>query len=231
MYFKNYSIGKIFIKNINIYTIKYINRRILNLSLFWKLFLFLLFLFLIIDIYQIYLYNNIINCDYNLFKIVINMAENKTKSIEDAINSLVNLQNTIANVTVSKESVQVTTTVFYTVAGMKAGLELAKNIPEIGVKSAVVLGISIAVQVINFTANKIISSSDNDNKKSFISVNMSQFFNENLNNSKINDKFSEYPYNLIPDLNIYINIEIWFIIILINVLITAYLMEKKNRYK
>jgi len=51
--------------------------------------------------------------------------------------------------------------------------------------------------------------------------------NENINNIKNNGYFSEYPYNLIPDLNMYINIEIWFLIILINVLFTSYLFEKK----
>jgi len=54
----------------------------------------------------------------------------------------------------------------------------------------------------------------------YIPVNLYHFFNEN-------ETFSEYPYNLIPDLNMYVNIEIWFLIILINVLITPYLLEKK----
>jgi hypothetical protein len=119
-----------------------------------------------------------------------------------------------------------------TAAAMKAGLELAKNVPSIGAKAAVVVGTSIAAQTVNITANKILkTTSFSEIKNSFIPVEMSQFINEIVNNSKMNEKYSEYPYNLIPDLNMYINIEIWFLIILINVLLTAYLLEKKNRNK
>jgi hypothetical protein len=54
-------IGKLFIDNVNIYILKYINIRILKISLFWKLFLFLFCIFILIDIYQIYYYNNFIS--------------------------------------------------------------------------------------------------------------------------------------------------------------------------
>jgi hypothetical protein len=113
---------------------------------------------------------------------------------------------------------------------MKVGLELAKNAPSIGAKGAVIVGTTVAAQAINVTTNKIIKSSSSSNtNNNFISDEMSKFINENVNpnNSNNYDKFSEYPYNLIPDLNMYLNIEIWFLIILINVLITAYLLEKK----
>jgi hypothetical protein len=113
---------------------------------------------------------------------------------------------------------------------MKVGLELAKNVPSIGAKAAVIVGTTVAAQAINVTTNKIVKSSSSSNtNNNFISDDMSKFINENVNpnNSNNYDKFSEYPYNLIPDLNMYLNIEIWFLIILINVLITAYLLEKK----
>jgi hypothetical protein len=158
------------------------------------------------------------------------MAENNKNSIVDASHSVVNVQNPIANVSVPVEVAQAASTAFSTAAGMKIGLELAKNIPNIGAKAALVVGTSIAAQAINITANKILkssSSSDSETKNSFIPIDMAHFINENINNNKNYDKYSEYPYSLIPDLNLYVNIEIWFLIILINVLVTAYLLEKK----
>jgi hypothetical protein len=225
-YFNKSSIGKFIINNINIYILQYISRRILNISLFWKLFFFLFCVFIVIDTYQIYYYKGVISFDLNTLKIVLNMAENNNNSIVDASNSVVNINNPIANVSVPVEAAKFASTAFSTAAGMKAGLELAKNVPNLGAKAALVVGTSIAAQAINITANKILKSSSNT-KNSFIPVDVSQFINENVNNSKNNEKYSEYPDNLIPDLNMYINIEIWFLIILINVLLTAYLLEKK----
>ena len=49
LYINNDSIGKVYINKINIYILKFINRRILNLSLFWKLFIFL-FCFIVINL-------------------------------------------------------------------------------------------------------------------------------------------------------------------------------------
>lgn len=234
LYFKNSSIGKFVINNMNIYILKYISIRILNLSLFWKLFIFLLCLFIVIDIYQIYYYNGVINYDWELIKTVLNMAEDNNKPVVDASHSLVNSHTPVANVTVPVEAAKMTSTAFTTAAGMKAGLDLAKIVPGIGDKSVVFVGTTIVAQAINITVNKLNiyspSSSASETKNSFISDDIYQFINGKSNNSKINDKFSEYPYNLIPDLNMYINIEIWFLIILINVLVTAYLLEK-NRYK
>jgi hypothetical protein len=88
-----------------------------------------------------------------------------------------------------------------------------------------VVGTTLSVPFISLTANKFLNTSSEEIQQSFIPMKFSQFIN--LNNSKNNDKFSEYPYNLIPDLDMYINIEIWFLIILINVLLTAYLLETK----
>ena len=45
LYFNKSSIAKFIINNVNIYILKYISRRILNISLFWKLFVFLLCVF------------------------------------------------------------------------------------------------------------------------------------------------------------------------------------------
>jgi len=225
LYFNKFSIGKLFFNNVNIFMHKYISRRILNMSLFWKLFILLLCVFIVIDIYQIYCYNSVISSNGNLLKIVLNMAENNTNPVLDACKSLVNVQTPIVNVSVQVEAVYAASTAFSTAAGMKAGLDLAKIVPGIGAKSTLVVGTTIVSQAINITANKLLKTSSEETKNNLISVKLSQFIN--LNNSKNNDKFSEYPYNLIPDLDMYINIEIWFLIILINVLLTAYLLEKK----
>lgn len=61
LYFNKSHIGKLFINNVNIYIYKYISKRILNISLFWKLFLFLLCVFIVIDIYQFNYYNSFIS--------------------------------------------------------------------------------------------------------------------------------------------------------------------------
>ena len=154
------------------------------------------------------------------------MTENKDKSLVDASKSTVNITNPIANVSVPVEAAKVASTAFSTAAGLKVGLELAKSVPSVGAKAAVTLGTAAAAQAINITSTKIMASYS-DTAKKFIPVNTSQFINEIGNNRNINDKFSEYPYNLIPDLNMYINIEIWFLVILTNVLLTAYLLDKK----
>jgi hypothetical protein len=225
LYFNKSFIVKFFINNVNIYILKYISRKILNISLFWKLFLILLCVFILIDAYQI-LYCNNLSFNYNYLEIVLNMVENNKDSVVDVSNSVVNVQNPVANVSIPVEAAKIVSTSFTTAAGMKAGLELAKNVPTIGAKAAVVIGTTIAAQTVNITASKIIKTTSS-NKNDFIPVDMFQFFNENVDKSKIYEKYSEYPYNLIPDLNMYINIEIWFLIILVNVLLTAYLLEKK----
>jgi hypothetical protein len=234
LYINNSSIGKLIINNINIYIFKYISRRILNIPLFWKLFIFLFCLFLIIDIYHNFYYKGVISWDWKNFNVIFNMVENQTNAVVDvdASNSVINVQTPVANVIVPVETFQVASTAVSTALGMKAGLELAKNVPGIGAKAAVVVGTAVAAQAINITSNKIITSSS-ETKNSFLSVDMSNFVDDIFMNSKNNDKFSEYPYNLIPDLNMYINLEIWFIFILINVLLTAFLLEKKidiNKY-
>jgi hypothetical protein len=226
LYFNKLYIGKLFLNNVNIYIIKYISKRILNISLFWKLFIFLFCLFILIDIYQIYNYNGVINFDLNLNDTILNMSESKNNPIIDASKSTINVNNPVANVSIPIEAVKIATTSISTAAGMKAGLELSKNVPGIGAKAAVVTGTAIVAQAINITANKILKSTSNT-KNNFIPININHFINENVNDSKIDEKYSDYPFNLIPDLNMYINIEIWFLIILSNVLLTTYLLDKK----
>jgi len=152
--FFNIIVGKFFINYVNIYILKYISRRILNISLFWKFFLLLLFIYIIIDIYQIY-YNSYISFDWNL---ILNIYEDNNKSIVDASNSVINVQNPVTNVSIPVEAAQVVATSFSTAAGLKAGLELAKNVPNIGAKAALIVGTSIAAQAINITTNKILKS-------------------------------------------------------------------------
>jgi hypothetical protein len=138
------------------------------------------------------------------------MNENNTNPVVDASNSVVNVKNPIANISVPLETAQVASTAFSTAAGMRAGLELAKNIPGIGTKAAVIVGTSIAAQAVNLVANKILKSSSSLGiKKDFMPLyfnSVSQFINVNKNID--NEKYSEYPYNLIPDLDTFINIEI-----------------------
>lgn len=237
LYFNDSYIGKIFINNVNIYILKYFSRKILDISLFGKLFIFLLCIFIVIDIYQNYYCNSVFvhnSFESNLGKILLNKVENKTNYVIDTSNSVIIVKNPIINVPVEATPtifVRVVIAALSTAAGLKSGIKLAKIIPSIGGIASMVLGTIIASQTINDTANKILnyslSYSISETKNSFISVDYSQFINENVNISKNNEIYSEYPYNLIPDLNMYINIEIWFLIILINVLLTAYLLEKK----
>ena len=227
MCFRKSSVSKVIIHNTNVFLIKYLGKRIITISLFWKLFIFWFVLFLIIDVYQFFNYNNLTGFDYDSVKIVFKMAEDKIKPSMDASNSVINIQNPVTNVSIPIEVAETATTALTTAAGMKAGLELAKNVPGIGAKAAVVVGTGIVAQAVNITANKIIRSitptQTSENSNSFLPNNC--FITENY--YKDNEKYSEYPYNLIPDLNIYINIEIWFLIILVNVLLTSYLLDKK----
>jgi hypothetical protein len=225
LYFYNSSIGKLFINKVNFYILKYICRRILNISLFWKLFIFLLCVFIVIDIYQSYYYNCVVSSNGNLLNLVFNMAENNTNPVVDASKSVVNVLTPRLNFSVTIEAALTSSTAFSTAAGIKAGLDLAKSVSGIGAKTTMVVGTTLSVPFISLTANKFLNTSSEEIQQSFIPMKFSQFIN--LNNSKNNDKFSEYPYNLIPDLDMYINIEIWFLIILINVLLTAYLLETK----
>jgi hypothetical protein len=241
LYFNNTSIGKLFSKNVNVLMFKYISIRILNISLFWKLFIFFFCLFIVIDIYEIYFYSGVTNNDGDLVNIVLNMVEDKTKSVVEASPSVVNVQapvtniNPVTNFNISIETVRASSTAAATVAGVKLGLEFSKSVPTVGGKMATVIGSFIAVQAINLSVNKAVSSSTTDTvtKNNFIPYDTSQIFNDLLNNTPVNEKFSEYPYNLIPDLNMYISLEVSFLVILVNVLLTSYLLEKKidiNKY-
>jgi hypothetical protein len=100
LYFDKSSIGKLYINKFNFYILKYINRRILDISLFWKLFLLFFLIFILVDIYQIYYYNSFINFNSNLVKIILNMAENSNNPILDGSNSVVNVQTPICNVNI-----------------------------------------------------------------------------------------------------------------------------------
>jgi hypothetical protein len=111
LYFNTLSVGKFFINNVNIYILKYLSRRILNLSLFWKFFIFLLCVFIVIDVYQILYYNNI-SFNWNLEKIVLNMVDNNKNSVVDVSNSVINVQNPIVNVSVQVEAEKIVSTSF-----------------------------------------------------------------------------------------------------------------------
>lgn len=121
---------------------------------------------------------------------------------------------------------------------MKAGFDLANIVKVSELLLKLVIGTALAFKAIIITANKVIKAAPYFSEKPFLYANKSFISSipilftlqtppsDDLSANKINDKFSEYPYNLIPDLDMYINIEIWFIVILINVLITAYIIEK-----
>jgi len=166
LYFNKSSIGKFFINKVNIYIFKYINIRILNISLFWKLFIFLFFLFIVIDIYQIYFAKAVITFDWNLVKLTL--AKDNTKAIVDSNNSITNIPTHVSYVKLPLDIVSTVTPAFSSAVGMKAGLELAKSVTGANVSG--VIGITILSHSINYTNNKIIIS---ETKNSFIPVNKS----------------------------------------------------------
>lgn len=83
------------------------------------------------------------------------MALNQIKAIVDVVearNSVVNVQDPVANVSVSVEAARLAFTTFSSAASLKAGLDLAKSVPSI--RFAAVLGTIIAPQTLNVTAKK-----------------------------------------------------------------------------
>lgn len=162
-------------------------------------------------------------------------GEDKGNFVLDVSNSVVSVKTPLTSVNIPVQSAQVASTAFATAYGMRAGLVIAKTVPGLGSKAALGIVTVLAAQAINITANKVIkyaSSSSSETNNSLISS-LPHFINENENTSdyaeanKINDKFSEFPYNLIPHLNKYR--KFFFIIILINVLLTAYLLEVSKK--
>ena len=111
-------------------------------------------LFIVINLYLI-LYCNNLSFNWNLLKIVLNRIDNNKNSVVDVSYSIVNIKNIKVDLHITVEAEKIVFTSLTTATGMKAGLELAKNIPNIGAKIALVIGTSITTQTINITTNRL----------------------------------------------------------------------------
>jgi len=121
-----------------------------------------------------------------------------------------------------KETSNKTTNTLLTLAGLKGGIELAKQMPTPAGKAAALAGTLAITHTVNAFANKY--SSKISNAKNFISylVDNTEF----SNNANINN----FPLNLVPELINFTNIEILFLFILLNSFIGIIFKDKEINY-
>lgn len=192
-------------------------------NVFWCSFCVLLILFSILYYNDIFLgvkWSSLFN-ELNYDVSYMSSGNSDKPSLVNATGSQININQPSTSITVPVESVKVVGTAITGAAGVSAGVRLAQQVPSIGGKAIAVVGTAALAQALNLTANTIMSNqNNNNNRNSFIS---NSFVSNTL--SETNAKYAEYPLNLIPQLDTYVNIEFIFIFILINALLGNYISK------
>ena len=227
-------------------------------NVFLILFIFISFILLSIDYYNMFV-SDIIDNSNQLGSVLLNMSDNSVNNnavpVIDASGGVVNINNPSpllpllaaleiskgeGSVSISESVARTIGTSIATAGGITAGVKLAQQMPSVGGKALAVAGSAVLSQVVNITANKYLdadSSSKNNNGSNLVSnlsnINVDKSTINSIidsNGLDVNEKYSKFPLNLIPDLNVYIDVEIIFLIVLCNVLFTSYLIEKNINF-
>jgi hypothetical protein len=216
----------------------------ISFSLFIVIFLFLtslnyfdISLFLISDGYHFYLYNYVL--ENNSSSSIPSIEEgsssiDKSNNLNITSNSVtgevkegtVNINNPKLNMGMSTRGLNNLAAAASSTGGATLGYQIAKQIPGSPVvKLAAGLGVMGAVQASTAVMSKVLNSSNNDDNNSNITKNFIPIIFNDSNYKDLNDKFTNFPLNLLPEMNQLVNIEILFLFILLNIFIVNFFIS------
>lgn len=205
------------------------------LSLFFIFFSIILFILILLNLFDITL---IFNMEENF----LNLENNMDKNDNNLINSPVKNNNINVNTNVSgkindgtfnlntqnlkikmpTEGINNLAAAASSAGGATLAVKIAKQIPGTPVaKVAVGLGVMGTVQATTAIMSKVLNKNNNNNLSNSFIGNM--FTNSNTN--ELNNLLSEFPFNLLPEMNHLVNIEILFLSILFNIYIVNILTK------
>jgi hypothetical protein len=149
-------------------------------------------------------------------------SDNITNDLEIK-NNAINVNSPNVNFTISEQTIQKVTTTLTTATGVTAGVKLAQQVPSLGGKALAVAGTAFFSQALNTGTTKILKSMKDDTDTK---LNLINEFNTGTNK---NINLDDYPLNLLFELDQLINVEIIFMVIILNVFITNILINNSSK--
>lgn len=217
---------------------KLVNNSYLNIFIaVFVLFYLIMTVLIYLDLFHIHIYSEVnFNFDSGVVFIepandsisVTNSTGLDVKDVTSAANNTINVgqggsvtvNNPKTTITVPVDPLYAATQTFAATGGVAAGVKLAQMIGGTPVqKLGLTLGTAAFVQASSIVGSKILQSKtpdSNDNKNNFI-----QYFINNLDNQPITSHtlvdYSQFPLNLIPELDILSSLSIFFFFFILNI--------------
>ena len=219
--------NKILGNRINFYYFKFLDWS--YFSKYFVLFLVLFSIFTCLSYFEIYLIpkNNYVQnfsleLDFNSYMLGDN-NKGDSNIIKSSVNdNTVNINNPNVNVNISDSSAKAINNLagaLSSTGGATLAYNVAKHIPgSPGVKLGVGLGTMGAVQAASAVMGKYLNSQSTSNDKKG-----NQFINNLFSNNDLENKFNEYPLNLLSDIDNLINIELIFMSVIFNIFLANYI--------
>lgn len=181
---------------------------------FINIILFFIFLFIYYFIFNIELDLN------KIYDVTLNVTDDKNNTINVGTGATVNVNHPNIKTSFSKEGINTLAAAIYSAGGATVGFKVAQYIgrPPV-VKIVAGLGTMAVVQGTTAIMSRVLNSnSGNNGKLKFI------YFSANSENNGINN-LSDYPLNLLFDINILLYGALLFLYIILNIYISRYILN------
>ena len=218
--------------------LKFIELNYFNIVLILSIIVFfILMLFSYFGFSLIYFDNTLF--DANLVKFMSDSAGNNNVNVNT--DATVNVNHPRFNISIPGPVLSNTAAAISFAGGMGAAIKAAQHMPGgPGVKALAGVGTLLTTQAITVGVAKILNSSNSSNNNNNNNNNTNNLINwfdglSNNNNSNIinnlNDKFNDFPLNLLPEINQLATAELMFLLIILNIFIAKYITSLDyNKY-
>lgn len=194
---------------------------------------FILMLFSYLGVSLICFDNSVFDVD--LFKFMSDSGINNNTVKADGT---VNINHPNFNVSIPTSSLNNAAAGISVAAGGTIALKVALQMPGgPGVKLAAGAATGLASQALTVGTAKILNSNNSSNNNTNNTSNLTNWFdglsnNKNLNIiSNLNDRFNDFPFSLIPEINQLATAELMFLFIILNIFIVKYITSlDHNKY-
>jgi hypothetical protein len=235
--------SKIFSSKLKKYYYQFI--KLSSLSLFFLIFSFILFILVIFNLFDINLVLNLNDNFYNIKNHMENIDNNITNSPVNNNNNLnintkvlgeikdgtVNLNTPSFKINMPIQGINNLAAAASSAGGASLAIKMAKQLPgSPAAKVAVGLGVMGTVQATTAIMSKVLNK-NNSNNNNNLSNNFIDNIFTNSNSNDINNIYSDFPLNLLPEINNLVNLEILFLSILFNLYLVNILTKfNYNKY-
>ena len=191
-------------------------------------FIFNFYLVLIIEYLGFTFYLIDLNYDFNL-EIFNNMADKNIKLPPEITGEVkdntININHSNFNLSLSNTGASIIAAAMSSTGGAAAAYIVATKIPGgPGINTAAVIGKMVGVQATTVIMSKVLNKTNNNN----YDANKSNFIANFLidEQDKLNNINSNFPFNLLPEMNILINVNLLFLGIILN----SFIVSKLTNY-